>query len=354
MTDDFGFEFDDSEDMDELMRNFGEPDEKNKKKKRKKPRKLDDGPNTLDMSTIDDMDSLLAQEETEAAEPAKPRPPPPPELPLDLFEDLTAESMEELIAQQREPAETIHGTVKEITIETAIVNLGDDRQGRIPKDEFSDWSAVDIGDDVLVQRKLNDPGPIYNLRLLKFQPKERNRSISKTTEVEESSIRFRPGDCFVIDGSNICRSSVKGKGSSLTALLTLVLELQKHQASCVCVFDANERYVLGENRDEPDSERIYDRLINHLSHTFREAPGASNADDYLLKIAHRERLPVISRDRFDKASDRHREQYPWLVTGGSRLLRWQAEHGLVQVPKLGLIAPLRDDLWPMFEELKRD
>ena len=158
----------------------------------------------------------------------------------------------------------------------------------------------------------------------------------------------------VIDGSNVCRSYLCFSGeSSLAPLLTLTCALRKRGIDFQCLFDANERYVLQRNAREPDSDRLYETLLREMGPWFQEVPGATDADSWVLALADRESLSVISNDRFANAEEQYQAQYPWLTTARNRLLKGGVEEALVLVPGLEISTPLNNDLRFLTDQLRQ-
>ncbi len=157
---------------------------------------------------------------------------------------------------------------------------------------------------------------------------------------------------LVIDGSNVCRSYISLNGlSSLAPILTLTLTLVKHRAKFVCVFDANERYVLEKNSAEPGSDAVYENLLRSLPQFFVEVPGATDADDYILSAADLDQLSIISNDRYNKLNEHHQSQYPWLQFNTKRILRGAVDDDRLVIEQLGINIPLDYNLNRMFDEL---
>jgi hypothetical protein len=180
----------------------------------------------------------------------------------------------------------------------------------------------------------------------------RQRKLRKKSKKKYGDI-LRFGQYYVVDGSNVCRSYLDLDGnSSLAPLLTLVHAILKRRARCRCIFDANERYVLRRNSREPEGERIYEELLRGFSRVFTEVPGSSNADDYILALADREELSIISNDRFTKLEDQHAQRYPWLSVASSRLIRGTVEDDILVVPDLGLSIQLRHDVESLVDEIR--
>ncbi len=179
---------------------------------------------------------------------------------------------------------------------------------------------------------------------------ERQKSKS---ELSRSTVINHIGNMrFVIDGSNVCRSYQCLNGlSSLAPLLTLTLTLVKHRAQFRCVFDANERYVLGKNSAEPGSCLIYENLLRSLPQFFVEVPGATDADDYILSTADRDQLPIISNDRYNKLDEHHQNQYPWLQFNTKRILKGAVNDDCLVIEQLEINTPLNYNLNQIFDEL---
>jgi hypothetical protein len=340
---DLVFEMDDDASMADFM---GNPREKGATRKRTGEASLPTCP--VDMEQCLSMDELLDAAESPQAQTEEPEDDEPVDLPVGILDDAISFDMDDLLIDAVD-LENLEGTISEIRLEDALVDLDNGKHGSLAKEEFGKWSDVAVGDQVQVGRGMNDPGPIYSLTLFDHQ---RTPAPTRQKKVTGSIVDFRPGTRFVIDGSNVCRSYMESNGSFLAPLLTLACTIIEHGGDVICVFDGNERYVLAENRREPNSEYIYDSLLQDQSRRFIEAPSTGPADDYLLKIAHRDRLAVISNDRFNKSSDRHRQQYPWLVPGGSRLIPGGIDFLTVSVPKLKLEAPLEANLQAVLERFR--
>ncbi len=273
-----------------------------------------------------------------------------------ILEVNSRDSMESLMDQstdEPEKCETLHVSVAAKEDNVIHVEWDQSCRGIIRREQAGEkeWGLIQVGDEVVADLKL----PVLKNEIpelvLRRVVQHKRSSTSMKHGSRHASVRV-PAH-FIVDGSNVCRgySGIPGR-SSLAPLLTLVAELRKLKSTCQCIFDANERYVLGKNRDESGSDQVYESLLREFHGIFREVASASNADDTILALADRNDLAIISNDRFNKSADRHTDQYPWLMIGEKRLIQWNVEDGRLNVPKLNLSVPMRLDLLAMIAELR--
>jgi len=152
------------------------------------------------------------------------------------------------------------------------------------------------------------------------KPLKENRK--KTKKWKKRQAKKKSVKNVVIDGSNIARLDYFAKNnSSLAFVLSLILSLKKQGYSPVCVFDANERYEMRLNPEEPLSSRLLVHLINHLPCVFKEAPVGSSADDVILRLADEKDGIVVSNDKFAGIADGYARKYKWLLAAGNKRLQ---------------------------------
>ena len=97
---------------------------------------------------------------------------------------------------------------------------------------------------------------------------------------------------------------------------------------------------------------MYEGLLREFPRVFREVPTGKNADDYILEMAHRDNLQIISNDHFDKLQDRHLELYPWLMARSKRLLPGRVKHGILIIESLGITVKLGKSPTCLVEDLR--
>ena len=273
------------------------------------------------------------------------------------FGNTDVDTMEALLLRANteiDKKEVLTGTVCSVDGEKAIVDLSDGSDGvmfRSSLKKIHEWNALRDGSKVLVS--LNVPmseNPTQKLTLIKIlSRRESTRPVSR----KASAKRCIAGCNFIIDGSNVCRSYMNLSGkSSLSPLMTLAYTLFKRQASCFCFFDASERYLLRRNAKELPGECVYERLLREFPKVFHEVSAGKNADDFILEMADRQGLAIISNDRFNKIEDRHLQLYPWLIVGNDRLIRGNVQHGMLTVEALGICVRLRMNLSSLLEDLR--
>lgn len=255
-----------------------------------------------------------------------------PSLPLIETQELPA--MESLLATEKPPPPTpreVLATVSAVREHCAVVAYDGSREGLLGALEFgADWP----------------PEPGDRVRLEVTVVAEQRPQLALLELLGEKP-RLAGLDRFVIDGSNVCRSyDVVENASNLAPLLTLCLALRRATATFHVVFDANERYLLARNRQAPAGPGCYERLLTRAPESFSEAPGATDADEYILRRAEREEAGVISNDRYRELG----RYFPWL-TATDRTFRGDVDEGTLAVPGLGLRCPLRHDLQAMVSEL---
>ncbi len=242
--------------------------------------------------------------------------------------------------------------IRELNSDTCVVSFSNGNIGVIETQTLPTGVKLIKGDLILVRycSKTASDLPIrcQFIKLISREKLVRNRAEQK------SKYHAIAKQKFIIDASNICRSfNPADSGSSLLPLLTLVLALCKRQARIYCVFDANERYILQNNVNEVGNVEFYQMLLDKFKHVFFEVTPGTQADDYLLELADRFNLIVISNDHFDKQHDQHTQQYSWLRIGSKRLISGTLENQLLCLPNLGLELSLRGNLPGIISELLR-
>jgi hypothetical protein len=133
---------------------------------------------------------------------------------------------------------------------------------------------------------------------------------------------------YVIDGLNVCK--YRASSTSLSILLTLVMELIRRRHSFICLFDAVTPYRLSDHEREQ-----YVALLQALPDYFVEITGGIEADEFVLLQAASTNGIVISNDRFRK----YAERYPW-VQQKERLIKGSIIRDMLLVPDLAVHAPL--------------
>ena len=271
-----------------------------------------------------------------------------------VLDNMDEASMEEILATsdfEITKHETLSGTISTIHGDKVIVELDDGNQGIMDRLSHKARSSLRQGSRVLVSfdaTTITSHSP--KLTLVKVISRLKS---AYTASKRKSSIQSLSNNRFVIDGSNVCRSYLNLEGSSsLKPLITLVHTLMRNNASCVCFFDASERYLLRGNIREGEGERTYERLLREFPGIFIEVQTGENADDSILELADRDGLSIISNDRFNKIEDRHLQLYPWLNVGNNRLIRGAVVNEILIVERLGLSIHLQNDLIEAVDSLR--
>lgn len=165
-------------------------------------------------------------------------------------------------------------------------------------------------------------------------------------ETSHSPPPRRSPPLLVLDGLNIARWH-PDRNADLSIVVAVCRSLQLASRGYFCCFDASARHALAEAR------KYYDRLLAQMPDCFGSAPGGSQADEFVLQIAHQEEGVVLSQDLFKE----YRATFPWIAdpnepsnvsrTSG-RVVRGAVMRGQVVVPSLGLSLPV-----PPVSELAR-
>jgi len=133
-----------------------------------------------------------------------------------------------------------------------------------------------------------------------------------------------------------------GNPPSLRFPLSLLAQLLKQGYHAVLYFDANARYLLGEEAG------IYEQLMQ-LPERCIQAPSGRRADGVMLKHATAAGASVISRDKYRD----YRKRYRRLIDDPTRLLPGDVTNDHVRVPGLGLDMPLASSAQEAWEWLTR-
>jgi hypothetical protein len=191
----------------------------------------------------------------------------------------------------------------------------------------------------------SDDQRTFELPYLQANPRIPERSTAKP------DIQFSlnsPGERFVIDGLNVCFGYMpEGSPPSLCALLSLLLALLEMRCSFLCIFDASARHKEFTESRVHDAKGSYKHLLSHHPACFMEAPGGTQADDFVLLIASENGQRVISNDRYrDKA-----KVHSWIVDSPERLIKGNGNGSQILIPPIGLVAQVNSDLPALVEEL---
>ena len=149
---------------------------------------------------------------------------------------------------------------------------------------------------------------------------------------------------FIVDGSNVCywRGRV-----SIAPLIRLLIELIKSDCTFFCVFDARTPYEF-KNAKATNDFATYEQLVKQYPNYFAEATGGIQADNFILALADKQEIPVISNDRYRKFQD----QYAWVVSETSRLIKGQVMAEDLVVPNLNILVTVGNNLADALKELK--
>lgn len=120
-----------------------------------------------------------------------------------------------------------------------------------------------------------------------------------------------------------------GTPPSLRFPLTLLAHLLKQGYPAVLYFDANARYLVG------DEAVVYEQLMQLPEHCI-QVPSGRRADGVMLKHATAAGGCVISRDKYRD----YRKRYRRLIDDPARLLMGGVKDDRLVVPALELDAPL--------------
>ncbi|MGB0387984.1 MAG: NYN domain-containing protein [Ardenticatenaceae bacterium] len=155
---------------------------------------------------------------------------------------------------------------------------------------------------------------------------------------------------YIIDGSNVFFWQNK---ISITPLLTLLIELRKRGDSFLCLFDANTPHQINRRlknrRTKENTKYAYQQLLKKEQY-FSEVPGGINADEFILAQANHLNCSIVSNDRFRDYEDR----YPWVnVRDTKRLIRGSVLGGFLNMPQLGIVVPVENDIDKLLSQLKR-
>ncbi len=157
----------------------------------------------------------------------------------------------------------------------------------------------------------------------------------------------RGAGVVVVDGSNVTRLGMDDKNySSLRQLLALVVALAGRGMHPVVVVDANERYMLRSNPDEPQAAAALLELVRNLPECFRESPIAVPADKVILRIADEKNALIVSNDSFTGVRDSYASRHSWLSACHDRIVNTRLAGDFIKCPRLNVSArwnkPLRE------------
>jgi hypothetical protein len=155
-------------------------------------------------------------------------------------------------------------------------------------------------------------------------------------------------ECYVIDGSNVCRSFDPSKPISLAVLLAVLIALRKRGAEFICFFDATIHHVLRETGDET-VVAVFKELVAALGDRFVVVPAGTSADENILSYADRKGLPVISNDRFADYFD----SYQWIQQDRARRITGLVVDGEVTIKALNIFNCIPSDVSAAKDELLR-
>jgi hypothetical protein len=157
----------------------------------------------------------------------------------------------------------------------------------------------------------------------------------------------KPGEHFLVDGSNVMGVRGKSQPPSLKTLLHLLIELKENSHDFTCIIDANARFTLLRFAGQPDQE-VYIRFLEKYSSRFTESTGGMRADDLLLQRADRLRQRIISNDRFSA----YVNKYTWLRNPDARLIKFQMVNKDLQIPALEIIVSCDGELKTLISKLE--
>ena len=107
-------------------------------------------------------------------------------------------------------------------------------------------------------------------------------------------------DVVVIDGANVAYEERSGGGKpKLSNLLKVRRELEERGLDPVIIVDASLKY------DIDDQEQI-EMLIR--SQQIRQVPAGTDADFFILEIAHQHDALIVSNDQYKD----YLKNYPWI------------------------------------------
>jgi hypothetical protein len=142
---------------------------------------------------------------------------------------------------------------------------------------------------------------------------------------------------LVLDGLNICGWAASGERRfDFRILVTLALELTYKRLPFLVFLDANAPHEL---KGDPAVAVAYGRLVRDLPQMFKEVPGKTQADEFILQRANSDNSHVVSNDQFRP----YAERYPWVLTG-DRLIKGTVAAERLQVPQLDIDVPLLLDV----------
>lgn len=105
-----------------------------------------------------------------------------------------------------------------------------------------------------------------------------------------------PKGIAVVDGANISHLETANGGPRVRNIVAVCRTLERNGYDPVVIIDPGLRHEI----DLPD---LLERMIDE--HKVRQAPANTDADSFILEIAHGHDVVVVSNDRFDGFRDQH-------------------------------------------------
>ena len=206
-------------------------------------------------------------------------------------------------------------TVREAPIHGSLLQYV--REFGVPKpatawvSKFEEFFVLPLGNELVHHpavglRSLLD-SPRYMEKLRMKLPEASKGAATTARQVQPaSSENAEPTDQVapvVIDGSNYIQDASFGA----RGLETIIAALKEKGRTALAIFDAATRYKA---RDAGDAASV--ELINRLTKCGEGeiAPGGSRADEYLLLLADRLGIDIVSNDRY--RAEEYTSKYPWL------------------------------------------
>lgn len=139
---------------------------------------------------------------------------------------------------------------------------------------------------------------------------------------------------FIIDGSNIINFQREISGASLKYLLAITNHLEATNRPYLAFFDATAPHILP--REEV---QLYRNLLEERSENFKQVPGGTCADDFILRTASdHPNCKVITNDRYRD----HVEDFPWVKETPHRLVKGMVCQDKIYFPSIKLTVEIEE------------
>ena len=159
---------------------------------------------------------------------------------------------------------------------------------------------------------------------------------------------------YYIDGTNLT-CYVDKEEPRLDALLSLLVEFKKRNEKFTCIFDAGMDIDIYLYNTE-ELPIIYTLLKDRKR--FTKCPGGTEADEFILDASKKDKLPIITNDRY---RDHRKEKHKWIPNDRKKergvLLKSAVitspdeEKAYLNVIDLGINIPVQSDLDEMLIQL---